>query len=298
MNAGGASLPAFAVVWPAPSLMRLKLTRSLRDGGGRRRCSAKSAAKTAPARARRPAAASLSRCARGSYNVSMNAVPERQGRSPIRELPSELISQIAAGEVVERPASVVRELLDNAIDAGASSIVVRLAGGGIRAVTVEADGHGIPAAELAAALRRHATSKIASLADLEGVATMGFRGEALAAIASVAAVELTSRAVDAAHATTIDGRSGEVRPAARAIGTTVDVRELFFNTPARRKFLRSEATELAHCVEAVRRHALARPDLAFAVWHDGKPVARWARAGGGDRAAELLGDAFVAHSRA
>jgi DNA mismatch repair protein MutL len=216
----------------------------------------------------------------------MNAVLERRVRRPIRELPSELISQIAAGEVVERPASVVRELLDNAIDAGATSIVVRLGGG-----------HGIAADELPAALRRHATSKIASLADLEGVATLGFRGEALAAIASVAAVELTSRAVDAAHATTIDARTGEMRPAARAVGTTVDVRELFFNTPARRKFLKSEATELAHCVEAVRRQALARPDLAFAVWHDGKPVARWARASGGDRAAELLGAAFVEHSR-
>jgi len=175
---------------------------------------------------------------------------------------------------------------------------VRLSGGGIRAIAVEDDGHGIPADELAAALRRHATSKIASLADLEGVATMGFRGEALAAIASVAAVALTSRSADAAHATAIDARSGEIRPAARAIGTTVEVRELFFNTPARRKFLKSEATELAHCVEAVRRHALVRPDLAFAVWHDGKPVARWARARGGERAAELLGAAFVEHSRA
>ncbi|HEX4236177.1 MAG TPA: DNA mismatch repair endonuclease MutL [Caldimonas sp.] len=227
----------------------------------------------------------------------MNAVLERRVRRPIRELPSELISQIAAGEVVERPASVVRELLDNAIDAGAASIVVRLGGGGIRAITIEDDGHGIAAGELPAALRRHATSKIATLADLEGVATMGFRGEALAAIASVAAVELTSRATDAAHATTIDARSGEMRPAARAGGTTVDVRELFFNTPARRKFLKSEATELAHCVEAVRRQALARPDLAFAVWHDGKPVARWPRASGADRAAELLGAGFVEHSR-
>jgi DNA mismatch repair protein MutL len=227
----------------------------------------------------------------------MNVVLEPRVRRPIRELPSELVSQIAAGEVVERPASVVRELLDNAIDADATSIVVRLSGGGIRAIAIEDDGQGISADELAAALRRHATSKIATLADLEGVATMGFRGEALAAIASVAAVELTSRAADAAHATTIDARTGEMRPAARAGGTTVDVRELFFNTPARRKFLKSEATELAHCVEAVRRHALARPDLAFAVWHDGKPVARWARTGGGDRAAEVLGAAFVEHSR-
>ncbi|MBV9890389.1 MAG: DNA mismatch repair endonuclease MutL [Rhizobacter sp.] len=228
----------------------------------------------------------------------MNAVLERVVRRPIRELPSELVSQIAAGEVVERPASVLRELLDNAMDAGATSIAVRLAGGGIRQIAVEDDGHGIAADELAAALRRHATSKIATLAELEGVATMGFRGEALAAIASVAAVALTSRTADAAHATTIDAASGELRAAARAVGTTVDVRELFFSTPARRKFLKSEATELAHCVEAVRRHALARPDLAFAIWHDGKPLARWARAPGGDRAAELLGAEFAAHSRA
>jgi DNA mismatch repair protein MutL len=228
----------------------------------------------------------------------MNAVLEPRMRRPIRQLPSELISQIAAGEVVERPASVVRELLDNAIDAGATSIAVRLSGGGIRAIAVEDDGHGIAADELAAALRRHATSKIATLSELEGVATMGFRGEALAAIASVAAVALTSRTAEATHATRLDAPSGELAPAARAVGTTVEVRELFFNTPARRKFLKSEATELAHCVEAVRRHALARPELAFAVWHDGKPVARWARASAGERAADILGAAFLEHSRA
>jgi DNA mismatch repair protein MutL len=228
----------------------------------------------------------------------MNAVLEPRMRRPIRELPSELISQIAAGEVVERPASVVRELLDNAIDAGATSIAVRLSGGGIRAIAVEDDGHGIAADELAAALRRHATSKIATLTELEGVTTMGFRGEALAAIASVAAVALTSRTAEATHATRLDAPSGELAPAARAVGTTVEVRELFFNTPARRKFLKSEATELAHCVEAVRRHALARPELAFAVWHDGKPLARWARASAGERAADILGAAFLEHSRA
>jgi len=228
----------------------------------------------------------------------MNAVLEPRVRRPIRELPSELVSQIAAGEVVERPASVVRELLDNAIDAGATSVTVRLTGGGIRAIVVEDDGHGIHAAELPAALRRHATSKIASLADLEGVATMGFRGEALAAIASVAEVAITSRSDDAAHAMRLDAHSGELAAAARSIGTTVEVRELFFNTPARRKFLKTEATELAHCVEAVRRHALVRPDLAFAVWHDGKVVARWSRGSAEARTGDLLGAAFAEHSRA
>ncbi|HSC64416.1 MAG TPA: DNA mismatch repair endonuclease MutL [Caldimonas sp.] len=228
----------------------------------------------------------------------MNAVLEPRVRRPIRELPSELVSQIAAGEVVERPASVVRELLDNAIDAGAAGVTVRLSGGGIRAIVVEDDGHGIPASELPAALRRHATSKIASLADLEGVATMGFRGEALAAIASVAEVTITSRSDDAAHATRLDARTGELAAAARSVGTTVEVRELFFNTPARRKFLKTEATELAHCVEAVRRHALARPDLAFAVWHDGKAVARWSRGSAEARAGDLLGAEFAEHSRA
>jgi DNA mismatch repair protein MutL len=228
----------------------------------------------------------------------MNAVLAPRLRRPIRELPSELVSQIAAGEVVERPASVVRELLDNAVDAGATAIVVRLTGGGIRSIVVEDDGHGIPADELGAALRRHATSKIASLAELEGVATMGFRGEALAAIASVADVAITSRADAAGHATRLDARTGELAPAARATGTTVEVRELFFNTPARRKFLKTEATELAHCVEAVRRHALVRAELSFAVWHDGKAVARWPRASASARADELLGAAFASQSRA
>ncbi|MEO7114836.1 MAG: DNA mismatch repair endonuclease MutL [Caldimonas sp.] len=228
----------------------------------------------------------------------MNALLEPGLRRPIRELSSELISQIAAGEVVERPASVVRELVDNAIDAGATSIAVRLTGGGIRAIIVEDDGHGIDADELPAALRRHATSKIASLAELEGVATMGFRGEALAAIASVADVSVVSRTAGAAHAIRLDARTGELAPAARAVGTTVEVRELFFNTPARRKFLKTEATELAHCIEAVRRHALVRPALSFAVWHDGKAIARWSGAAAAQRAGELLGSGFLDHSRA
>jgi len=231
----------------------------------------------------------------------MNAVIPASAHRPIRELPDELVSQIAAGEVVERPASVVRELVDNALDAGAKQVTVRLAGGGVRSLVVEDDGIGIPTGELPLALRRHATSKIASLADLESVATMGFRGEALAAIASVAELSITSRAAGAAQGTRIDARGGELQPAPRAPGTTVEVRELFFATPARRKFLKSDATELAHALEAVRRHALARPDVGFAVWHEGRLVAQWrARTGtdgGGERLADVLGAEFVAASR-
>lgn len=227
----------------------------------------------------------------------MNAVLQPPVRRPIRELPDELVSQIAAGEVVERPASVVRELVDNALDAGASEVVVRLTGGGIRAVLVEDDGGGIPAGELGLALRRHATSKIATLAELESVATMGFRGEALAAIASVAEVAIASRTPDAPHALRLEARSGELVPAARAPGTSVEVRELFFATPARRKFLKTEATELAHCVEAVRRHALVRPDVSFVVWHDGKLVQQWRRGTPEQRLRDVLDDEFVAQSR-
>ena len=228
----------------------------------------------------------------------MNALIAPAPRRVIRELPDELVSQIAAGEVVERPASVVRELVDNALDAGATQVNVRLAAGGVRAIVVEDDGIGIPAAELPLALKRHATSKIGSLLDLEQVATMGFRGEALAAVASVSELSITSRTADAPHATRLDARSGELVPAARATGTTVEVRELFFSTPARRKFLKTDATEAAHGLEAVRRHALARPDVGFAVWLDGKLVAQWRAASAEQRLRDVLGDEFVAHSRA
>ncbi|HEY8975825.1 MAG TPA: DNA mismatch repair endonuclease MutL, partial [Burkholderiaceae bacterium] len=219
------------------------------------------------------------------------------GRRSIRELPDELVSQIAAGEVVERPASVVRELVDNALDAGSAQVNVRLVAGGVRAILIEDDGCGIEAAELPLALKRHATSKIRSLDDLEMVSTMGFRGEALAAIASVSELALVSRTPDAAHAQRLDARSGELAPAARAQGTTVEVRELFFSTPARRKFLKSDSTELAHCVEAVRRHALVRPQVGFAVWHEGKLVEQWRAADEAQRIRDVLGEDFVDNSR-
>ena len=233
--------------------------------------------------------------------VSSHAVPPAPRRA-IRDLPDELISQIAAGEVVERPASVVRELLDNALDAGARDISVRLSAGGVRLISVEDDGDGIPRDELTVALRRHATSKIASLSDLETVGTMGFRGEALAAINAIADLTMLSRARGTDAAWALEGQTGELRPVARAAGTTVEVRELFFATPARRKFLKTDATELAHCVEATRRHALARPDVGFSVWHEGKLVEQWRAASGigaagrDQRLADALGQEFVARS--
>ena len=216
---------------------------------------------------------------------------------PIRELPDELISQIAAGEVIERPSSVLRELLDNALDAGASQIQVRLRAGGVRLISVEDNGCGIAPEQLAVALKRHATSKISNLQDLESVATMGFRGEALAAIASVSDLTLTSRTAQQGHAMSLQARTGELIPAAREVGTTVEVQDLFFNTPARRKFLKTDATELAHCVDSVRRHALARPDVGFSIWHEGKTLAQWRAHSGPEaialRLADVLGDSFV-----
>ena len=205
----------------------------------------------------------------------------------IRELPDELISQIAAGEVVERPASVVRELVDNALDAAATQITVRLLAGGVRLISVEDNGLGILREELPMALKRHATSKIGTLHDLESVATFGFRGEALAAINAIADCVVSSRADGAPGAFALDGRTGELRPVARGGGTTVEVKELFFSTPARRKFLKTDATELAHCLEAVRRPALARPDVGFAVWHEGRLVQQWRPTSGPDAAAGL-----------
>ena len=226
---------------------------------------------------------------------------------PIRELPDTLISQIAAGEVVERPASVVRELVDNALDAGASQITVRLQEGGVRRITVEDDGVGLAADQLPMALKRHATSKIASLHELEAVSTMGFRGEALAAINAIAEVSVLSRTHDPAqaHAWNLDGVSGELAPGARTAGTTIDVRELFYATPARRKFLKSDATEYAHCLESLRRHAMSRPDVGFALWHNGKLIEQWRACTGlhddpqaalATRVADILGKTWVERS--
>jgi DNA mismatch repair protein MutL len=217
-------------------------------------------------------------------------------RRPILELPDELISQIAAGEVVERPASVVRELVDNALDAGATQITVRLLAGGVRLIAVEDDGMGILPQELPIAFKRHATSKIGSLSDLESVGTMGFRGEALAAINSIADCALLSRTAEQVSAYVLEGRTGELRPAARAQGTTVEVKELFYSTPARRKFLKADATELAHCVEAVRRHALVRPDVGFAIWHEGRLVEQWRAGTLEQRLGDVLGQDFIAQS--
>ena len=186
------------------------------------------------------------------------------------------------------------------MDAGAQSITLRLMGGGTRLISVEDDGGGIAPDELATALKRHATSKIGNLDELESVMTMGFRGEALAAINSVSELTLLSRMDGQPTAFALDGRTGEIRPAARAVGTTVEVKELFFSTPARRKFLKSDSTELAHCIEAVRRHALARPDVGFAIWHEGKLVEQWrvhpGAAGLEQRLADVLGEEFVAQS--
>ena len=226
---------------------------------------------------------------------------------PIRQLPDTLINQIAAGEVVERPASVVKELVENALDAGAFRIDIDLEEGGVRLIRIRDDGAGIVADELPLAIARHATSKIASLDDLEGVTTLGFRGEALPSIASVSRFALISRRADAAHGSSLEvegGRVGEITPKPHPQGTTVEVRDLFFNVPARRKFLRAERTELGHIEEWLRQLALARPDVELRVSHNGRASRRWK--GEADmvsvaglsnaRLNETLGEEFARHA--
>jgi len=222
----------------------------------------------------------------------------------IRILPSQLIDQIAAGEVVERPASVVKELVENSLDAGARSIAVDVEAGGARLIRVSDDGCGIPRDELALALSRHATSKISSLEELEALASMGFRGEALPSIASVSRLALTSRVDGDEHAWQIASNGAELaepRPAARARGTTVEVRELFFNTPARRKFQRSEKTELAHVDAVLRNLALARFDVEISLTSNGRTVFKLPAAEGREqqeqRVAAVCGEEFMQHAR-
>ena len=220
---------------------------------------------------------------------------EPSGRQPIRELPDQLISQIAAGEVVERPASVVKELVENALDAGAARIEVRLEGGGTKRISVSDDGCGIPREELPLAVRRHATSKIRSLVDLESVRTMGFRGEALASVAAISDLSVTSRTADSDSAWVIDGEG--IRPAAGQKGTRVEVADLFFKTPARRKFLKSEATETAHCLRQFEHAALAHPEVEMRFIANGRTVASYPPQSARERAHAVLPKEFAEASR-
>ena len=215
--------------------------------------------------------------------------------SRIAALPDHLVNQIAAGEVVERPANALKEIVENSIDAGATAIEVELAGGGIRLIRVSDNGGGIHPDDIELALHRHATSKIKTLNDLEHVASMGFRGEGLASIASVSRLTLTSRQDGSAHATQVkaeDGKLSSPTAAAHPVGTTIEAAELFFNTPARRKFLKSENTEYAHCATMLERLALAHPETAFSLKRDGKPVFKYPPQSLEERAAAILGSDF------
>jgi len=219
---------------------------------------------------------------------------------PIQQLPSHLINQIAAGEVVERPASVVKELVENSLDAGAQTVQIDIVAGGQKLIRIRDDGKGINKSELALALSRHATSKISSLDDLEAVASLGFRGEALPSIASVARLTLCSRSLDEDSAWQVEADGGDISspaPAAHPQGTTVEVHDLFYNTPARRRFLRTERTEFGHIEKWIRRLALSRPEIAFTLTHNQRTVLQLvaARDEGAQRhrVAKICGDAFA-----
>jgi DNA mismatch repair protein MutL len=219
---------------------------------------------------------------------------------PIQQLPSHLINQIAAGEVVERPASVVKELVENSLDAGARTVQIDIVSGGQKLIRVRDDGKGIGHEELGLALARHATSKISSLDDLEAVASLGFRGEALPSIASVARLTLSSRANGADSAWRVEADSGAISdpvPVAHPQGTTIEVHDLFYNTPARRRFLRTERTEYAHIEKWVRRLALSRPDIAFTMTHNRRTVLKLVAASSEElrrqRIATVCGDMFA-----
>lgn len=219
---------------------------------------------------------------------------------PIQQLPDHLINQIAAGEVVERPASVVKELLENSLDAGASDVQIDIVAGGQKLIRIRDNGAGIHKDELRLALSRHATSKITSLEDLEAVVSLGFRGEALPSIASVARMTLTSRTIDQDTAWQVDADNGELgtlRPAAHPPGTSVEVHDLFYNTPARRKFLRTERTEFGHIEKWIRRLALSRPEVAITLTHNRRAVLVLKAADSDDgrlaRVSKICGDAFA-----
>lgn len=218
---------------------------------------------------------------------------------PIQQLPSHLINQIAAGEVVERPASVVKELVENSLDAGAQAVQIDIVAGGQKLIRIRDDGKGINKAELELALSRHATSKISSLDDLEAVASLGFRGEALPSIASVARLTLCSHSLEGDTAWQVEADGGSVSkpaPAAHPQGTTVEVHDLFYNTPARRRFLRTERTEFGHIEKWIRRLALSRPEIAFTLTHNQRTVLQLPAAKSEEthrqRIARICGDAF------
>ena len=222
---------------------------------------------------------------------------------PIQQLPNHLINQIAAGEVVERPASVVKELLENSLDAGAREVQVDIQAGGQKLIRIRDNGAGIPQDELALAMSRHATSKISSLDDLEAVASLGFRGEALPSIGSVSRMTLTSRTAEADSAWQVEADNGSLsapRPAAHPVGTTVEVHDLFYNTPARRKFLRTERTEFGHIEKWIRRLALSRPDVGITLTHNRRAVLALPAADNDEkrrqRVARICGDAFAEQS--